>query len=198
MKNEINACLPQVLGIVVSVCMAHGWQLEAETGLQVSLCVFLCACYCVLCASVWRKWLAVDFNEIGPQVCICVFFGVCVQVFVLPVFEEHSWQLEEESGPQVRVVCVWFCLCVCVGVFVQNTWLEARTRNGTSGKRKSCSCSVNLPCYHVYNMSVCMFLSWCLSLKHTWMIGGQDNLNQDLSLCICLSMMLNVGCMFYS
>ena len=168
--------------------MAHGWQLEAETGLQVSLCVFLCACYCVLCASVWRKWLAVDFDEIGPQVCICVVFGVCVQVFVLP----GVWPSGEGC------LCLILFVCVCAWVFVQNTWLEARTRNGTSGKRKSCSCSVNLPCYHVYNMSVCMFLSWCLNLKHTWMIGGQDNLNQDLSLCICLSMMLNAGCMFYS
>ena len=27
--------LAQLLGIVVSACMAHGWQLEDETGLQV-------------------------------------------------------------------------------------------------------------------------------------------------------------------
>ena len=137
MKNEINACLPQVLGIVVSVCMAHGWQLEAETGLQVSLCVFLCACYCVLCASVWRKWLAVDSSEIGPQVCICVVFGVCVQVFVLPgvrwglsvfdfvcvsvsqcLFKTHGWKLELAMEPRARervVVVVWIChVIMCI------------------------------------------------------------------------------------
>ena len=149
-----------------------------------SLCVFMCVLLCSLCQCLKEmigSWFQRDWPS-GLYLCVfcCLCSGFCF------------------ARSQVRVVCVWFCLCVCVGVFVQNTWLEARTRNGTSGKRKSCSCSVNLPCYHVYNMSVCMFLSWCLNLKHTWMIGGQDNLNQDLSLCICLSMMLNVGCMFYS
>ena len=135
------------------------------------LCVFLCVLLCSLCQCLkemigsWKTRLA---------------FGVCVRVFVLPVFEEHTWQSEEESG-----------------VFVQNTWLEARTLNRTSGKRKSFSC-VNLPSYHVSSVSVCTFLSWCLRLKHPWMVGGRDHLNQDLSVCLCLSMMLNAVCMFYS
>ena len=138
-----------------------------------SLCVFMCVLLCSLCQCL-KEMIGSWFQRDWPSGLYLCVFGVCVQVFVLPVFEEHSWQLEEESGPQVRVVCVWFCLCVCVGVFVQNTWLEARTRNGTSGKRKSFSC-MNLPSYHVSSVSVCTFLSWCLRLKHPWMVGGRDH-----------------------
>ena len=63
----------------MSVCMAHGWQLEAETGLQVSLCVFFVRVIVffvpVLVGNDWQLKA-----EIGLQVCICVFF--CVLVFL--------------------------------------------------------------------------------------------------------------------
>ena len=70
------------------------------------MCVLAClgvfdvACVLIVCFDVC------EYVFVNWRACICVFFGVCVQVFVLPVFEEHIWQLEEESGPQVRVVCV--------------------------------------------------------------------------------------------
>ena len=148
MKSMRWPCFPKVLGIVVSVCMAHGWQLEAETGLQVCICVSFCACYCVLCASVWRKWLAVERRD-WPSVFVFGFlFCQCLKDTV------GNWKTSPVLRWEFLCLILFVCVCVWVWAFVPNTWLEARTRNGHLNQELSVS-----RCLSMMPNSVCIFNS---------------------------------------